>query len=283
LDARFCILEGGLACLRDLAQELHMASPHMAPLLDLSGKLAVVTGAARGIGFATCRLLASQGARLVLADRDQAATKTAAETLRAEGFDVQASCLDVTDEAAVSAAFAAWEARRGPADILINNAGVSIRKALTDLSLEEWETVQRVNVTGAFLCCREAARRMIERRTGTIINVASVMGLSGGGPYPNPAYKTSKGALVNFTRALAVELAPWGVRVNAVAPTWVRTAFIGALTEDVEMYKRIEALMPLGRIADAEEVAAAILFLASGMSSIITGHTLPVDGGFLAQ
>ncbi len=260
-----------------------MPLPSAAPLLDLSGKLAVVTGAARGIGFATSRLLASHGACLVLADRDQTAIETAAATLRAEGFDVQASCLDVTNEAAVSEAFTDWEARRGPTDILVNNAGISIRKALTELSLEEWETVQRVNVTGAFLCSRQAARLMIERRTGAIVNVASVMGMTGGGPYPNPAYKTSKGALVNFTRALAVELAPWGVRVNAVAPTWVRTAFIGALTEDVEMYQRIEALMPLGRIADADEVAAAILFLASGMASMITGHTLPVDGGFLAQ
>ena len=120
-------------------------------------------------------------------------------------------------------------------------------------------------------------------RGGAIVNVASIMGLSGGGPYPNPAYKASKGALVNLTRALAVELGPQGIRVNAVAPTWVRTPFIGPLTEDREMLARIEALMPLGRIAESEEVADAILFLASPMAAMITGHTLPVDGGYLAQ
>ncbi len=255
-----------------------MASP-----LDLTGKIAAVTGAAGGIGAATCRALADQGAVAIVADRDEAAAETVAAALRGDGLSAHALAFDVTDEAAVAKAFAKIEATHGAPDILVNNAGVSIRKALTDLSLEEWELVQRVNVTGAFLCSREAARRMIPPRGGAIVNVASIMGLSGGGPYPNPAYKASKGALVNLTRALSVELAPAGVRVNAVAPTWVRTSFIGALTKDPEAFGRIQALMPLGRIAEPEEVAAAILFLASPMASMTTGHVLTVDGGFLAQ
>lgn len=251
--------------------------------LDLSGRTALVTGAAGGIGAATCRALASCNAAVIASDRDGAAAAALAKDLSDGGRTAHALGLDVTDEAAVKAAFAGLaETERAP-DILVNNAGISIRRGLTELSLQEWERVFDINVTGAFLCAREAVRHMEARGGGAIVNVSSIMGLSGGGPYPNPAYKSSKGALVNFTRALAVELAPARIRVNAVAPTWVRTPFIGALTEDREMFARIEALMPLGRIAEPEEVADAILFLASPMAAMITGHTLPVDGGFMAQ
>lgn len=250
--------------------------------LDLSGRTALVTGAAGGIGAATCRALARCGATVIAAGLHGDAAEALARDLTAAGHPAHPLALDVSDEAAVAAAFSALaEAGRTP-DILVNNAGVSIRHPITELSLEVWEKVFDVNVTGAFLCSREAVRHM-QGRGGAIVNVASIMGLSGGGPYPNPAYKASKGALVNLTRALAVELGPQGIRVNAVAPTWVRTAFIGQLTEDREMFARIEALMPLGRIAEAEEVADAILFLASPMAAMITGHTLPVDGGYLAQ
>jgi NAD(P)-dependent dehydrogenase (short-subunit alcohol dehydrogenase family) len=125
-------------------------------------------------------------------------------------------------------------------------------------------------------------RRMIPRRSGVIVNLASIMGLSGGAGYANPAYKASKGAVVNFTRALAVEHGPDGIRVNAVAPTWVRTSLIAPLQADAEAFARLEASMPLRRIAEPQEVVDAILFLASPMAAMITGHTLPVDGGFLA-
>jgi len=136
-----------------------------------------------------------------------------------------------------------------------------------------------VNMTGTFLCAREAARVMIaSKRAGSIVNVASIMGLSGGGLYPNVSYQTTKGAVVNMTRALAVEWAPHGIRVNAVAPTYVRTPFIATLLEQPELMRRIEEMTPLRRLAEPEDVASAILYLASAASGMVTGHTLLVDG-----
>lgn len=251
-------------------------------LFDLRGQRALVTGGAGGIGAACCRLLGEAGATVVVADRDPARAQEVAGALKKAGIAADAFELDVTDEAAVKVAFAALDARGG-VDILINNAGISIRKALTDLSLAEWDRVFAVNATGAFLMSRAAALGMKARGHGAIVNVASIMGLSGGGPYPNPSYQASKGALVNLTRALAVELAPAGIRVNAVAPTWVRTEFIGELSQNASALQQIEALMPMKRIAEADEAAAAVLFLASPASSMTTGAVVPVDGGFLAQ
>lgn len=254
----------------------------MAADLDFSGKVVLVTGAASGIGLAAATAFAQRGAHAVLTDRDAAAAGAAAEALRQDGGKASGLALDVTDEAAVAGAFDAVRVEFGRLDVLVNNAGLSIRKGITELELSDWEKVFAVNVTGAFLCAR-AAVPLLRAQGGAMVNVASIMGLSGGGTYPNPAYQASKGAIVNFTRGLAMELAPAGVRVNAVAPTWVRTPFIAPLLQDPERLAALEGLMPLGRLAEPEEVADAILFLASPMAAMITGHTLPVDGGFLAR
>jgi NAD(P)-dependent dehydrogenase (short-subunit alcohol dehydrogenase family) len=134
-----------------------------------------------------------------------------------------------------------------------------------------------------FLCARAAGRAMVARQSGAIVATASIMGLSGGGLYPNISYQSTKGAVVNMTRALAVEWSRHGVRVNAVAPTWVDTEFIAALTANPELLDRIKGMTPLGRLAQPHEVADAILFLASPAAAMITGHVLAVDGGYLAQ
>ena len=174
-------------------------------------------------------------------------------------------------------------ARHGRIDILVNNAGHGARMPSTDLPTERWEAVMGVGPTGSFLCAREAGRHMLAAGRGAVVNVASIMGLAGGIHYPNVAYHTAKGAIVNMTRALACEWAPHGVRVNAVAPTFVRTRLTEALLADPEMERRLLADTPMGRLAEPEEVAAAILFLVSDMASMITGAILPVDGGWLAH
>lgn len=251
--------------------------------LDFAGRIALVTGAAGGIGTAIGAAFAEKGARVILADLQEAAATEALEGHHALREHGTALALDVTNEAQVAQVFAALAADGKAPDILINNAGLSIRKGVETLTLHDWERVFSVNVTGAFLCARAAVPHMRAKGGGAMVNIASIMGLSGGGPYPNPAYQASKGALVNFTRALAVELAPDGIRVNAVAPTWVRTPFIATLLRDAELKAKLEALMPMARLAEPEDVAAAVLFLASPLAGMITGHTLPVDGGFLAQ
>jgi NAD(P)-dependent dehydrogenase (short-subunit alcohol dehydrogenase family) len=227
-------------------------------LFDLTGKNAVVTGGARGIGAATVALLRRHGARAV-------------------SLDVAEGC-DVTDEAAVKAAFE----RVGEIDILVNNAGRAARKPAVDLQKSEWDAVLDLNLTAMFLCSRLAHPYMKRRGGGAIVNLASIMGFSGG-LFPNASYQASKGGVVNLTRALALEWAQDDIRVNAVAPTFVRTDLTLPIFGNPQMLEKVMAHTPLGRLPELEDIAAAIVYLCSPAARCITGVTLPVDSGYLAR
>jgi len=230
---------------------------------DVKGKSVVVTGAATGIGKATADLFASRGSTVARLD--------------VQAGD-QITQVDVTDEAGVEAAFS----KIGRIDILVNNAGIAVRKNALDITREEWDRVIAVNQTGLFLCARAAARRMKEAGGGMIVNLASIMGFSGG-IYANPAYQASKGAVVNLTRALALEFAPMNICVNAVAPTFVRTALTEPVFSDPQKLATVMQHTPLGRLPETADIAHAILYLASPAARCITGVTLPVDSGYLAR
>ena len=226
--------------------------------MTLEGKTAVVTGGAKGIGAATVELFREVGARV-------------------ESLDVESGC-DVTDEEQVRKAYA----RIGAIDILVKNAGTAVRRTALDVKKEEWDKVIELNLTALFLCSRLAHPYMKKRGGGAIVNLASIMGLSGG-IYPNASYQASKGGVVNLTRALALEWAADNIRVNAVAPTYVRTDLTTVIFSNAEMMKTVMAHTPLGRFPEPRDIANAILFLASDAARCVTGITLPVDSGYLAR
>ena len=227
-------------------------------LFDLTGKTAVVTGGAKGIGAAAMALLRKHGARTV-------------------SLDLADGC-DVTDEAAVKRALE----KAGGVDILVNNAGRAARKPATDLTVAEWNEVVELNLTATFVCSRLAHPHMKQRGGGVIVNLASIMGFSGG-LFPNASYQASKGGVVNLTRALALEWAADNIRVNAVAPTFVRTDLTVPIFSKPEVLKTVMSHTPLGRLPEVEDIAAAILYLCSPAARCITGITLPVDSGYLAR
>lgn len=257
----------------------------MTDFLDLTGEVALVTGGGGGLGVAIGGALAKAGASVVLVDINEPAVNVAREAIVAAGGKAESLIGDITAEEQVETVVGEVASRYGHIDILVNNAGKALRAPSVDLSLHAWEEVVRLNMTASFLCARTVARSMIHGEIpGRIVKMASIMGLSGGGLYPNISYQASKGAIVNLTRALAVEWAPYRIRVNAVAPTWVDTPLIAPLLADSRLAEKMKSVTPLGRIATPDDVASAVLFLADRKASaMITGHTLPVDGGFLAQ
>ena len=237
-------------------------------LFELGGKVAVVTGGAKGIGAATSRLLEKAGARVAVLDVQES-----------PGFHHRC---DVTDEKSVIATFERIAAQFGGIDLLVNNAGRAARKPATELSLEEWNQVVDLNLTATFVCSRNVFPHMKQRGGGAIVNLASIMGMSGG-LFPNASYQASKGGVVNLTRALALEWAADNIRVNAVAPTFVRTDLTVPIFSNPEMLNSVMRHTPLGRLPEVEDIAAAVLFLCSPAARCITGITLPVDSGYLAR
>ena len=271
-----------------------VSSRPLTDLISLTGRTALVTGGGKGIGAAIGRRLAEAGAGVMVADIDKAAAEQVAGEITASGAVAIGAELDVTDSAAVETVVARAVAELGGLDILVNNAGIFPIFPVLAMPDEEWDRVLRTNLYGAFYCAREAGRQMANRVVpegqvkppSVIVNVASIQAFRAGAPGLAP-YTSSKGALVSFTQALAVELGPMGVRVLAVAPTVVDTPGLQANMPIFEaagvanVIEEVSAKLPLGRVAVPDDVARVVLFCASDLAALMTGGTLVVDAGHL--
>ncbi|MFM1990821.1 MAG: 2-deoxy-D-gluconate 3-dehydrogenase [Pseudomonadota bacterium] len=249
------------------------------PTWHFEGRAVVVTGAARGLGAAIVRAFVDAGARVAAFDRDADALATLS-TDRPGAAPALSLAVDVTDHDAVDAALGRAAEVLGGLDVLVANAGIGVRGPALDIPVADFDRVIGVNLNGLFYCNRLAARRMAPG--GAIVNLASVMGLSGG-VFPNAAYQASKGAVVNLTRALAIEWAARGLRVNAVAPNYVETPLTEPIFSDPAKLAAVMTHTPMGRLPTPDDVAQAVLFLASDAAASTTGHVLAVDGGYLAR
>ncbi|KIC46702.1 gluconate 5-dehydrogenase [Ruegeria sp. ANG-S4] len=253
----------------------------MTNLFSLSGRRALITGSSQGIGYALARGMAEAGAEIVLNGRDAAKLGTAAESLRSEGATVHQLAFDATDHEGVRAAVDAFESGTGAIDILVNNAGMQHRTELENFPADAFEKLLQTNVASVFHVGQAAARHMIGRGKGKIINIASVQtSLARPGIAP---YTATKGAVGNLTKGMATDWAKHGLQCNAIAPGYFDTPLNAALVADPEFSAWLEKRTPAGRWGQVEELVGACVFLASDASSFVNGHTLYVDGGITAS
>lgn len=245
---------------------------------NFTGRTAIVTGAASGIGREIAQQLAASHANLVIADRVESRQQVA-EDIRNRGGQAIDINVDVANQQSVEAMIATTEQHFGRVDILIHCAGIGVEKPFLETTIEEWNKIIDVDLTGTFLCCREAAKAMVKHQRGRIITLASTAGLRGG--FHRAAYGAAKGGVVTLTKVMAVELAPYGITANTLAPGAIDTELVAKMHSD-DTRKIYTNAIPSARYGTPSETAAAALFLASDQASYINGHSLAVDGGFLA-
>lgn len=243
----------------------------------VNDKIAVITGSARGIGFAIAHRFAREGATVIIVDLSQDAVDTAVTQLTEAGFSAAGFAGNVVDSEQMAALFKDINSRFGRIDILINNAGITKDGLLMKMKEQDWDAVINVNLKGTFVCTQKVSRYMMKQRSGVIINIASVIGLMGNAGQAN--YAASKGGIIALTKSTAKEFATRNIRANAVAPGFIRTEMTDTLKpEVVENYAKA---IPMSRMGEALDVANCCLFLASDMASYITGQTIQVDGGLI--
>jgi 3-oxoacyl-[acyl-carrier protein] reductase len=243
----------------------------------MKDRTVIITGSARGIGFAIAKKFAEKEAKVIILDLMQDAVDEAVKTLKAVGFQAFGYAANVTDAEKVTEIFKEIIKEHGSIDVLINNAGITKDGLLMKMKEADWDAVMNVNLKGTFICTQKVSRFMMKQRSGAIINIASVIGLMGNAGQAN--YAASKGGIIAFTKSCAKEFASRNIRVNAVAPGFIETEMTKLLSEEV--VKKYSEVIPLNRMGKPEDVADLCMFLASDNSNYITGQTIQVDGGLI--
>lgn len=251
-------------------------------MFDLTSKVAIVTGGTKGLGLGIAQGLAQAGANIVVCSRTAVDCDRVAQEIKDEyGVDTLSRPTDVSKADAISGLIEDAMAKFGKIDILVNNAGTAVTKKAEDLTMAEWDYVMDVNLRGVFMLAQAVGRKMIEQKSGKIINIASIFGMVGDKAVL--PYLASKGAVLQMTRGLALEWTKHNIQVNAVAPGYVMTPMNEKELSEEKVYNYITGKIPMRRLGTAEEIAGAVVYLASGAANYVTGTTIAVDGGWLAQ